>query len=59
MNICTRCKKEFDYPPAISRVDNEAALCRVCSASEALEAVEMSSEEMERVLAEVLAHENG
>lgn len=59
MNVCAKCKKEFDYPPAVSRTDNESVLCRVCSASEALEAAGMSDEEMEHILAEVSSHENG
>lgn len=59
MNVCAKCKKEFDYPPAVSRTDSKSPLCRVCSASEALEAVGISGEEKEIVLAEVSAHENG
>ena len=59
MNKCTKCGKEFDYPPAVSRADSASVLCRVCSASEALEAVGISKEEMESVLFEVSAHENG
>lgn len=59
MNVCTRCGKEFDYPPANSRSDNKSPVCRVCSAAEALEAVGASEEEKERVLAEIAAHENG
>ena len=59
MNECTRCGKEFDYPPAISRKDNKSPVCRICGAAEALEAVGASDEEKNRVLAEVSAHENG
>ena len=59
MNLCTRCGKAFDYPPAVSRADSQSILCRGCSASEALEAVGISKEEMESVLFEVSAHENG
>ena len=59
MNVCTRCGKEFDYVPALSRADNKSPVCRVCSAAEALEAVGVSDEERERVLAEIAAHENG
>ena len=57
--ICTRCGKEFDYPPALSRVDNRSYVCRICGAEEALEIAPISEEEKERVLAEVRAHENG
>ena len=59
MNVCARCGKEFDYVPALSRVDNRSPVCRICSAAEALEAVGASDEEIERVLAEVRLHENG
>lgn len=59
MNVCMRCGKAFDYPPAVSRADGESVLCRVCSASEALEAVGISEEEMEPILSEVSIHENG
>ena len=59
INICTRCGKVFDYPPAISRKDNKSPVCRVCGAVEALEAVGASDGEKERVLAEVSTHENG
>mgnify|MGYP002868373207 CR=1 FL=1 len=59
MNVCTRCGKEFDYAPALSRKDNNSSVCRVCGAAEALEALGASDEEKERVLAEVSAHENG
>lgn len=59
MNVCTRCGKEFDYPPALSRSDNKSPVCRVGGSAEALEAVGASEEEKERVLAEVSAHENG
>lgn len=59
MNICSRCGKEFDYAPALSRTDNKSPVCRVCGAAEALEAVGVNADEKERVLAEVTAHENG
>lgn len=35
---CSRCGKEFDYPPALSRKDNKSPVCRPCGALEALEA---------------------
>ncbi|MBR1910166.1 MAG: hypothetical protein IJ821_06225 [Lachnospiraceae bacterium] len=56
---CSICGKEFDYAPAISRADDKSPVCRPCSAIEALDAVGASDEEKERVLAEVVAHENG
>ena len=56
---CTRCGKEFLYPPALSRADNKSPVCRICGAEEALERAPISAEEKERVLAEIRAHDNG
>lgn len=57
--ICTKCGKEFDYPPALSREDNKSPVCRVCGAEQTLEKAPISESEKERVLAEIRAHENG
>ncbi len=27
---CSRCGKEFSYPPGLSRIDNESFVCRIC-----------------------------
>ena len=58
MNICSKCGKKFSYPPAMSR-DNGCPVCRVCSAEEALAAVDVSDEEKASVLDEIAAHEEG
>ena len=55
---CTRCGKEFDYPPALSRKDNESPVCRVCGAAEALEAAGTSEEEKTMILTEISVHED-
>ena len=59
MTKCARCGNEFDYPPALSRVDSRLPVCRPYSALEALEAVGVDEQTKEQVMAEVKAHENG
>ena len=54
---CSRCGKEFSYPPALSRADNGSFVCRICGAEEALEAVGASEDMMEQVLAEIRKQE--
>ena len=54
---CSRCGKEFSYPPALSRIDNSSPVCRVCVAEEAMIAVGASDQMMEQVLAEIRQHE--
>ena len=55
--VCSRCGKEFDYAPAISRSDNISPICRVCSAQEALDAAGIKDKE--KILDEIRAQENG
>ena len=53
---CSKCGKEFNYPPATSRIDG-SEICRICSAEEALDAVGV--EDKERILAEIAEREEG
>ena len=48
--ICPRCNKEFIEHPALSRVDNKTLICPLCGTREALEASNMSDEEIEKVI---------
>ena len=55
--VCSRCGKEFTYPPALSRVDNSSLVCRICGAEEAMIAAGASEEQMSAVLEEIRRHE--
>ena len=55
--VCSRCGKEFSYPPALSRVDNSSPVCRFCGAEEAMIAAGASEEQMSAVLEEIRRHE--
>lgn len=55
--VCSRCGKEFSYPPALSRVDNSSPVCRICGAEEAMIAAGASEEQMSAVLDEIRRHE--
>ena len=51
MAICTKCGREYDCPPAISRVDNKNKICLVCGVAEAV--VVLSEEEQKQIIADV------
>ena len=51
--VCSRCGKEFSYPPGLSRADNSSPVCRICGAEEAMIAAGASDQMMEQVLAEI------
>ena len=55
--VCSRCGKEFSYPPGLSRADNESFVCRICGAEEAMIAAGASEEQMSAVLEEIRRHE--
>lgn len=48
--ICPKCGKRFKDHPAISRVDNKTAICPACGQREALEAMGMEKEEIEKIV---------
>ena len=51
------CGKKFDYASALSRFDNRNYVCRICGASEALDAAVVKDKET--VLDEIRELENG
>ena len=53
--VCYRCGKAFDYAPTLSRVDNKSFVCRICGASEALDAAGVKDKEP--ILDEIREHE--
>lgn len=36
MKKCPKCKKHYNEPPAISRVDNKTKICPMCGIAEAM-----------------------
>lgn len=37
MQVCPRCKKEYEGFPAVSRTDNKTEICSPCGTEEALD----------------------
>lgn len=48
--ICPKCGCVYTEVPALSRVDNETLICADCSTKEALESIEISKEEQEKII---------
>jgi len=48
--VCPRCGKTYTGHPALSRADNETAICADCGIVEALESIGVSEEEQKRIL---------
>ena len=51
--ICPRCKKEFTDPPALSRTPGLGSICPRCGQVEALEAIGLAKDEIERMVDEI------
>ena len=49
--ICSKCGREYNCPPAISRVDNKTEICPVCGVAEAV--VVLPEEEQKQIIADV------
>ena len=49
--ICSKCGREYNCPPAISRVDNKTEICPVCGVAEAV--VVLPEEEQQQIIADV------
>ena len=49
--ICSKCGREYNCPPAISRVDNKAEICPVCGVAEAV--IVLPEEEQKQIIADV------
>lgn len=47
---CPKCGKSYKARPAISRVDNQTAICPDCGTREALEFLGVSQEEQDKIL---------
>ena len=50
IKICPRCRKAYHGHPAVSRLDNETAICPDCGTKEALESIDISKAEQEQIL---------
>lgn len=50
IKICPRCRKAYHGHPAVSRLDNETAICLDCGTREALESIDISKAEQEQIL---------
>lgn len=49
--ICSKCGREYNCPPAISRVDNKTKICPVCDVAEAV--LVLPEEEQKQIIADV------
>ena len=47
---CSKCGCVYTGVPALSRVDNETLICPDCGIREALESMEVSKEEQEKII---------
>lgn len=48
--VCPKCGKSFTARPAISRADNQTAICPDCGTREALESLGVSIEEQDKII---------
>lgn len=53
---CPKCGSTYTEHPALSRTDNETLICPDCGIREALEALEISPEETEKIIS--IIHRN-
>lgn len=51
--ICPKCGQAYNEPPALSRVDNETAICPDCGTKEALESLGISVEEQTEIIGKI------
>lgn len=47
---CPKCGKSYTAHPAISRVDNQTAICPLCGTREALESMGVPQDEIEKIV---------
>lgn len=50
LKICPHCNKAYNEPSAISRFDNQTAICPDCGTREALESLGVSESEQEKIV---------
>lgn len=48
--ICPICGNEYNGYPALSRADNEIYICTDCGLRQALQSLEISQEEQEKII---------
>ena len=48
--ICPKCGKSYTARPALSREDNQTAICPDCGTREALESMGVSVEEQDKII---------
>ena len=48
--ICPKCGSTYTEYPALSRTDNKTLICPDCGIREALESMEVSKEEQEKII---------
>jgi len=48
--VCPICGKTYTGAPALSRVDNETAICPDCGTRQALESIGVSRDEQDEIL---------
>jgi len=53
VRICPKCGQEYHGHPALSRVDNETAICPDCGTREALESLGVSKEEQAEIIGKI------
>ena len=56
VSVCPYCGKPYFGYPAISRRDNKTAICPDCGIREALDALGLSAEEKESIIAIIHKH---
>ena len=48
--VCPKCGKSYTARPALSREDNQTAICPDCGTREALESMGVSVEEQDKII---------
>lgn len=48
--VCPKCGRTYTGCPAVSRLDNTTLICPDCGTREALESIDVGTDEQERIL---------
>lgn len=51
--VCPKCGRTYTEYPALSRVDNETAICPDCGTKEALDSLGISLEEQSEIIGKI------
>lgn len=54
---CPKCDKTYSVRPAISRIDNQTAICPLCGTREALESLGICEDEIGKILTTIASYE--